>query len=144
MTTPNKPLVALAAICIAISWILVILFLLAFIAVTICVAAGLLPTRINIGHSGQNFLAAFFATFFICGAIWISLAFSLSCPHCGFKFLKNPKGLGPTKFQYHPNSAGKHGMNGWAVQVVSFLTTGRIRCIKCGEEIFGEPSRDTS
>ena len=115
MTTPNKPLVALAAICIAISWILVILFLLAFIAVTICVAAGLLPTRINIGHSGQNFLAAFFATFFICGAIWISLAFSLSCPHCGFKFLKNPKGLGPTKFQYHPNSAGKHGINGWAV-----------------------------
>jgi DNA-directed RNA polymerase subunit RPC12/RpoP len=141
LATPNKPLVAVASICIAISWVQVLLSMLAFVVVTVCVAVGLLPTQIVIGQSGRTFLVSFFGLFMICGAVWIALAFSLSCPHCGFKFLKNPKGLGPTKFQYHANCSSKYRLNGWAVQIINFLTTGRIRCINCGDEIFAKPSQ---
>lgn len=46
------------------------------------------------------------------------------------------KGFWASRVVYHPGSTGKRGFNGWAVQIYRFLTTGKTRCIKCGEKLF--------
>ncbi len=120
----------------ALVWSLLVLLWLTFLTVTIAVVFRWLPSRLHIGSVGADVLLVFFALLIGCGGVWIGIAFSLRCPHCEFKFLKNPKGLGPANFVYHPNCPGKRGVNGWAVQVYRFLTSGKMRCVKCGEEIF--------
>jgi DNA-directed RNA polymerase subunit RPC12/RpoP len=71
-----------------------------------------------------------------CGYTYLFIALSLRCPHCGFKFLKNPKGLGPTGFVYHASCPKKAGLNPWAIQIGRFLAVRKIRCINCGQEVF--------
>jgi hypothetical protein len=134
--TPSKGMVAIAAICVAVLWLIVAVLIEAFLTVTIMAILGWLPWHINLGRTGGRALISLFVLFFLCGALWIAMALSLHCPHCGFKFLKNPKSLGPTGFVYHPNRSGQRGFNGWAVQIFRFLTSGKMSCINCGEEIF--------
>jgi DNA-directed RNA polymerase subunit RPC12/RpoP len=74
--------------------------------------------------------------FIFCGYAYLFIALKVRCPQCGFKFLKNPKGLGPTGFVYHLSCPKKTGLNPWAVQIGRFLAIHRIRCINCGQEVF--------
>jgi hypothetical protein len=67
---------------------------------------------------------------------YLSISLRIRCPRCGYKFLKNPKGLGPMNFVYHPTLPKLPGINRWAYQIGRFLGTRRMRCISCGEELF--------
>jgi len=70
------------------------------------------------------------------GIGYFILALLIRCPHCDYKFLKNPKGFGPVNFHYHENCPKIRFFNPWAYQVGRCFATGQIRCINCGEEIF--------
>lgn len=67
---------------------------------------------------------------------YLVIALRTRCPHCGFKFLKNPKAFGPANFQYHPDCSRGLGINPWGYQIMRLLRTRRIKCINCGREIF--------
>lgn len=64
----------------------------------------------------------------------LSIAFKTRCPHCNFRFLRNP--ALKKRFTYHPSCPGKLGFKPWTVQMCRFQVTGRIRCVNCGEEVF--------
>jgi len=75
--------------------------------------------RPNIFRSGGAFICLRF--------IYLILAFRIRCPHCGFKFLKNPKGLGPVGFLSTTLTVlGSPVFNPWAVQIGRFLALKRF------------------
>jgi hypothetical protein len=132
-----KLAVLVAAGSIGISWFLLAIWLLIMVAVLLGVLSGILPTQMPVSLVTVRIFLGVVALFICCGFIYLIFAFRICCPPCGFKFLKNPKGLGPTGFVYHPSCARKPGLNPWGVQVGRFLATQKIRCINCGEEVFG-------
>jgi DNA-directed RNA polymerase subunit RPC12/RpoP len=134
---PDKRLVAIAASCASVVWLQVILFILIFVAVSVFTALVKHSSHISVSRAGLHVMGAFYGLFLLCGATYVAIAFSLYCPHCNFKFLVKPKGFGPRNFIYHPNCPRRWHLNPWAIQIVTFLQTRNMRCIKCGNEIFG-------
>src|SRR5215475_8642213 len=137
--TPNsssKSLALIGALCAATGWFLLVVFCITFLAVLIAVLFGWLSMSLNIGKTGRDIVFGWFALFILSGVGYVGIALSLHCPHCDHKFLRNPKGLGPAGFIYHPGLPRRRGFNPWAIQVVRFLKTRKISCINCGEEIF--------
>jgi hypothetical protein len=132
-----KLAVSLATACVGVSWFLLAVLLLLMVVVFVGVLSGILPTQMCVSTATLHLFLGCMALFVCCGSVNLVVALRLHCPHCGFKFLKNPKGLGPVGFVYHPNCPRKPGLNPWAVQIGRFLATGKIRCINCGEEVFG-------
>jgi len=135
-TPPNKLAVSVAAICVGVAWFLLFVFALLFVLVTGAVILGLLPSHIPMTRSMTYVILTIFGFFAPCGYTYIIIALRIRCPRCGYKFLKNPKGLGPTGFTYHPSCPRKFGLNPWAIQIGRFLSIHKIRCINCGEELF--------
>jgi DNA-directed RNA polymerase subunit RPC12/RpoP len=135
-TKPSKLTVWLAALGVGIGWFFMVVMMLVFVSASVGVAAGKLPMRFSVSPLiARSFLAC--VGFFIsCSFIYLLIALKLRCPHCAFKFLKNPKGLGPTGFVYHASCPKKAGLNPWAVQIGRFLAIHKIRCINCGREVF--------
>jgi DNA-directed RNA polymerase subunit RPC12/RpoP len=136
LTIPNKFTVSLAALGVGIGWLFMAVFALGFVTVTAAVVVGVLPMRFSVSTLTIRVFLMCVGVFISCSYTYLFIALRLRCPHCGFKFLKNPKGLGPTGFVYHPNCPRKRGLNPWAVQIGRFLTMHRIRCINCGQEVF--------
>lgn len=132
---PSKALAYTAALCLAACWLLISLFVLASVFAIIATALRLLPWNLNIGRTGSGFALAWYSLLIVCGVAYNWLALTLRCHSCGHRFLQNPKGLGAA-FTYHGKRRGKTGFNPWAVQVVEFVITRRIRCVNCGEQIF--------
>ena len=133
---PSKLVVSIAAICVGVGWLIICAIILVFAFVTTALILGLLPSRIQITqHASYGFLAIF-GLFIACGLSYVTIALTIRCPLCGYKFLKNPKGLGPTSFVYHPSCPRKRGLNPWAIQIGRFLLVRKMRCINCGEELF--------
>jgi DNA-directed RNA polymerase subunit RPC12/RpoP len=132
-----KLAVLVAAGSIGISWFLLAIWLFFMAANLLGVLSGILPTQMPVSLVTVRLFLGTVGLFIFCSFIYLIFAFRIRCPHCGFRFLKNPKGLGPTGFVYHPSCPRKRGINPWAVQVGRFLATQKIRCINCGEEVFG-------
>lgn len=131
-----KLAVSVATVCIGISWFLLAILLLLMVVILVGVLSGQLPTQMCVTPVTIHIFGGCVAVFIFCGYAYLIFALRLRCPHCGFKFLKNPKGLGPVGFVYHPNCTRKPGLNPWAVQIGRFLASRKIRCINCGEEVF--------
>jgi DNA-directed RNA polymerase subunit RPC12/RpoP len=143
LNAPSKALVTIAALCVAAIWAFVALVWLTILTLVIMAMFGWLPWRPHLGLTALRTILSFFALVVLCGGTWLTIAFNVRCSHCDFKFLKNPKGLGPANFIYHPNCQGNGKINGWTLQVYRFLTTGKMRCVKCGQELFEQISSDT-
>jgi hypothetical protein len=110
---PNKPLVWLAAVCVGMDWFLLATFTLLFVLVLVAVMFGLLPMHISVSRLTAHVFLVCLACFVLFGFIYLVAALSLTCPYCGFKFLKNPKGMGPAGFVYHqdcPKRAGPQSL----------------------------------
>lgn len=133
---PSKLAVWVAAVCIGIGWLLIAIFIFVFILVSGGVVSGRLPMQISLSPLTMRVFLTCVGIFLLAGFGWVSIALSLRCPHCGFKFLKNPKGMGPAEFVYHADCPTRAGINPWAIQIGRFLTSGKIRCIGCGREVF--------
>jgi hypothetical protein len=131
-----KLAVSLATVCIGVAWFLLAILLLVMVVIFAGVLSGKLPTQMCVSTATIHIFLGCVALFIFCGYTYLIFALRLRCPHCGFKFLKNPKGLGPFGFVYHPNCSRKPGLNPWAVQIGRFLVSRKIRCISCGEEVF--------
>jgi hypothetical protein len=136
LKTPSKVAVTFAALGVGIGWLFMAAVLLSFILIFAAVVGGVLPKHVSVPPFAIQLILICFGIFISCSSIYLFIALSLHCPHCGFKFVKNPKGLGPTGFVYHPNCPKKRGFNPWAVQICRFLAVHRIRCVNCGEEVF--------
>jgi hypothetical protein len=134
-TTPSKVAVALAAVGVGIIWLFVALMMLSFILISAAVVSGLLPVVFSVPPFTIHIFLMCVAVVIFCGSTYLFIAFTSHCPHCGFKFLKNPKGLGPTGFVYHRSCPRRRGLNPWAVQIGRFLAIHKIRCINCGQEV---------
>lgn len=132
----TKLAVSLATTCVGVAWSLLAIFLILMVVMLVGVMSGQLPTQMCVPPSTIHVFLGCLAVFLFCGYTYVILALRLCCPHCGFKFLKNPKGLGPVGFVYHPNCPRKPCLNPWAVQIGRFLASRKIRCINCGEEVF--------
>jgi DNA-directed RNA polymerase subunit RPC12/RpoP len=136
MANPNKTAAFSAAMCVALMWLFMLTMLLMLFGMCIGLALGLLPRKVTISrHSAHMILES--ARLFIClGMIYLALALSLRCPHCGFQFLKNPKGMRPSGFTYNEDCPRLRGVSPWAYQIGRLLATRQFRCIKCGQEVF--------
>lgn len=139
-TLQSKMLVLIAAISVAFIWSVTLLTLLFAIGVLIGLTAGM-PGRIPMASAEMGFIFGPCGLLLVTGVVYVVIALKLRCPACGYKFLKNPKGLGPTGFVYHPECPRLPGINPWAYQIGRFLGTSRIRCINCGDEVFGKPRK---
>src|SRR5260221_9791137 len=135
-TGPSKLTVSLAAVGVGIAWLFMAVLALMFVMVTAAVVSGILPMRISVSPLTNRLVLACFGVFISCGYTYLFIALKVRCPHCNFKFLKNPKGLGPTGFVYPPSYPKKPGLKPSAVQVGRFLAIHKIRCINCGQEVF--------
>ena len=133
--TVSKPAVLVASICVAIAWSIMLGVLLSLFGICIGLACGM-PSKASLPKGGDIVLFGGYALLILSGLVYLIIALCLRCPFCGYKFLKNPKGLGPGNFSYHPSCPKLPGLNRWAYQVARFLGTGQMRCIKCGEELF--------
>ena len=131
-----KLAVSLATACVGASWFLLAICLVLMVVVFVGVLSGILPTQVYVSPATLHIFLGCVALFLFCGSVNLVVALRFRCPHCGFKFLKNPKGFGPVGFVYHPNCPRKPGLNPWAVQIGRFLASRKIRCINCGQEIF--------
>ena len=136
--TPSKLAVSVAAVCLGLQWSYIAVTMLIFAGGTAAVVAGMLPMQVSVSPLTLHIFVISLALFMVCGAIALVTAYRLRCPHCGYNFLKNPKGLGPAGFIYNPNCPKRKGINPWAIQVCRFLVRQKIRCIKCGEEVFNQ------
>jgi len=130
---PSRWKVLFTCACAALGWLSILLF---FVALAL-------------GLSGAKQIAgvlvlSIFPMLFIGGIGYLIPAVLLRCSHCGYKFLKNPKGLGPTDFAYSANCPRLPGINPWAYQIGRCLATGQIKCIHCGEEVFDRTSETTA
>ena len=135
-SSPSKVVVALAAVGVGMGWLFMALLLVGFVVISAAVMVGLLPVRFSVSPMTIRVFFVCVGAFISCSYTYLFIALRLRCPHCGFKFLKNPKGLGPTGFVYHPSCPKKPGVNPRAVQIGRFLAIHRIRCINCGQEVF--------
>jgi hypothetical protein len=131
---PNKPLVWLAAVCVGMDWFLLATFTLFFVLVRGAVMFGLLPMHISVSRLPAHVFLACVACFVLFGFVYLVAALSLTGPHCGFKFLKNPKGMGPAGFVYHQDCPKRTGRSPWAIQIGRFLASGKIRCVTAAEK----------
>jgi len=108
-------------------------FLLAFISTFASVALA----KVGFGTASRFALASSLALMVVgmASAIaYLFIALTQKCPSCGFSFLKNPKGLGPTGLVYHSSCKKIRGFNPWSYQIYKAATTGNIRCVSCGVE----------
>ena len=128
--------VLVASVCVGVAWFLLVVWLLLMLFIFVGVLSGRLPVQMCVSTSTIRIFLGCVALFVFCGYTYLIFALRLHRPHCGFRFLKNPKGLGPVGFVYHTNCPRKPGLNPWAVQIGRFLTSRKILCISCGEEIF--------
>src|ERR1700722_9790431 len=117
---PKRIVVRLAALSVAVIWLQVLLI------IPFAVLAASINMRVSLLI---NIIFTFTGALFFFGAIFVVAVYTLRCPHCGFKFFKNPKGMGPAKFVYHPNCPRGYGINPWGHQIWRCATTGQIRCI---------------
>jgi hypothetical protein len=99
-----------------------------FVAVSAFTALVKHSSHINIGRPSLHLLDSFYGLFFLCGAAYLAIAFSLHCP-IATSFLVNPKGFGPRGFIYYASCPRRWHLNPWAIQIVTFLQTRRMRCI---------------
>src|SRR5271154_6542671 len=102
-----KLAVTFAAGCMGILWFLLAIWLLIMVVILLGVLSGYLPTHVSVSLVTMHIFLGCVGLFICCGSIYLVFALRLRCPNCGFKFLKNPKGLGPVGFVYHPNCARK-------------------------------------
>jgi hypothetical protein len=68
------------------------------------------------------------------------------CSQCGWMLLRNPKGLGPSDFIFHPSCPGgsahvfglrflpSYRINPWMVQMMRAKNEKRLRCLRCGTD----------
>jgi DNA-directed RNA polymerase subunit RPC12/RpoP len=132
---PRKSLVVSAAYSVGFGWLFILSGLVLALGATIGLAFGM-PSRVPISSQTERQFLWVVGVFVLSSFLYLALALSVRCPHCGFQFLKNPRGLGPIGFVYHSSCKSIQGFNPWAYQIGRFIARGRIRCIKCGEEVF--------
>ncbi len=136
--TPSKTAVLIACLCVLVGWALFVLMLFFMLGLFNALAAGM-PSRTPISNAGLATILGIGGLLSLCSLTYFVLALSLRCPHCTYQFLKNPKGFGSTGFSYHPSCPRIRGFNPWSYQITRFLRSRRMRCIKCGEELFHAP-----
>jgi DNA-directed RNA polymerase subunit RPC12/RpoP len=124
---PKRIVVRLVALSVTLMWLQVLLI------IPFVILAASINMRVSLLI---DIIFTFAGVLYFCGIIYFVSALRLRCPHCGYKFLKNPKGFGPAKFVYHPSCPRGHGINPWGRQIIRCVGIGEIRCINCGEEIF--------
>lgn len=138
-----KTAVSIAVACVSVLWLFLLSMMLLFIGLGLGLAFGM-PHTITLPRQAGHLIIFGFGLLICLGLIYMALAFTVRCPHCAYPFLKNPKGLGPNNFTYSVDCPRARGASPWAYQIGRYLFTRRIRCIKCGKEIFDEGSQARS
>jgi hypothetical protein len=72
-------------------------------------------------------------------AIFFVLMFRAKCLKCGWMLLRNPKSMGPSRFQAHPLCLKEKNRNAWSSQIVRATKTAKIMCLRCGEDYDIQP-----
>ncbi len=83
-------------------------------------------------HSFSIIVGAFIAII-LGGALYVICQGRVSCDICGWKILRNPKGMGPVGHRAHPNCERITGLSAWGTQIIRYPFTKSFRCINCGE-----------
>jgi len=139
---PSRLAVLLATSGVAILWSMCVLGVIGALGVAIAVLFGVMPNETPVTTTGRHAIFSVAGLLLVSGYSYFIIALRLRCPSCGFQFLRNPKGMGPANFVYHPNCPRTPYGSPWALQMVRYLRTRRIRCIQCGEETFEDPPQD--
>ena len=142
----SKVPVWFVAACVSFGYLLLLVGLVAMVAAIVGIMFFRMPRILQVSartvHLLLGVFALFLVSFVLLAVAYLLVALQVRCPHCGFQFLKNPESLGPNGFVYHPTCPWFPSKNRWfclspgTYQIGRFLRTGRIRCIKCGEEVF--------
>src|SRR5882672_8773044 len=91
-SSSTKLAVLVTAGSIGVSWFILAIWLLMMVAILLGVLSGILPTQLPVSLVTVRIFLGAVGLFICCGFIYLIFAFRIRCPHCGFKFLKNPKG----------------------------------------------------
>lgn len=113
------------------------------IGFSVSVAYGTSETNRVLSSWIFNIVLASVCLVLLAGIIHVIISLRVRCPQCGFHFFKSPDGFEPKRFAAHPNCSTITGVTPWKYQIVRLLLTGKIRCVKCGTEVFSERNQQT-
>src|SRR5436305_1148100 len=114
MNRSLKFAVSIAVASVSVCWLFMLSMLLVMIAVIVGMMLGAIPHEVSFSKQTADLILVVFGALIVLGVLYLILALSVRCPRCAYKFLKNPKGFGPSGFTYNANCPRLRGVNPWA------------------------------